>query len=130
MNPQTPPPLATQRVIRIAQIMAPVMFLAVVMFIRPTDADPDATKPLMIGYSVLFLAVAAVLLFVLKPRRDRESHPHKIFVLNLIGGATAEAVALFGCIIALLGGPIYPALVGILFTAFVVFFYFPVADEL
>jgi F0F1-type ATP synthase membrane subunit c/vacuolar-type H+-ATPase subunit K len=129
MNPQVPPPLATQRVIRIAQIMAPAMFLAVVMFIRPQDADPEATRPLMVGFSILFLIVAAALMFVLKPRRDKEQHPHRIFVLNLVGGAMAEAIALFGGVIALLGGPIYPALVGILFTAFVLFFYFPVPSE-
>ena len=110
--------------------MAPTMFLAVVLFIRPQDADPEATRPLMIGFSILFLVVAAVLMFVLKPRRDKAENPQRIFVLNLVGGALAEAVALFGAIIALLGGPVYPALIGILFTAFMVFFYFPVPSEL
>ncbi|NNE35223.1 MAG: hypothetical protein HKN13_08310 [Rhodothermales bacterium] len=124
------PPLQAQRVIRLGQISAPLLLLAAIVFIvKPPAVDPDVTRPLMIGFSIFFLVVAGALMFVLKPRRDKAEIPQRRFVLNLIGGALAEAVALFGCVIALLGGPIYPALVGIVFTAFVLFVYFPVPNE-
>lgn len=123
----TPPP-ATQKIIRYSQIMGPIVFLALVMFLSPDPLDDESQRPLMYAFSAVFLVASGLLLLFLKPRRDAATDPQRIFVVNLIGGALAEGIALFGCVIAFMGGPIYPALVGIVLTAFMLFVYFPVAE--
>ncbi|MEZ4697544.1 MAG: hypothetical protein R2832_14100 [Rhodothermales bacterium] len=120
------PPPAIQQIIRVALVSSPLLFALLAFFVKPEAESDVPTGALTYAFLGLFLAVTGVLLLVIKPRRDTSENAQQRWVMNLVAWAAGEGLALFGVLIFFLGGPAYPAIIGIVAMAILAFGFFTI----